>query len=63
MRRIFKAGKYLKNCLIETRVDRWEWTPGKGLWVIFKDGFTFKSDYTLPEFLTGKYENFTEVTP
>lgn len=61
MKRIFKAGKYLRNSLTETKIDRWEWTRNKGLYVVFKNGLSYKSGYTLPEFLTGKYENFTEL--
>ena len=36
-----------------TKVKRWTWTPSRGLWVEYVDGFRWKSDWTLRELLAG----------
>ena len=51
-KRVFKpAGEFVRGCSFRTWVDRWEWTPSRGLRCIFRDGLNWKSEYTLPELL------------
>ena len=59
MRTFKHRSKYVRNLSILTCVDRWEWTEGKGLFVIFTDGIKCKSSYTLKELL--KIENPVEI--
>ncbi len=51
-KRVFKPfSKTVPGTVLTRRVDRWEWTHGGGLMVVYKDGFKIKSEYTLPELL------------
>jgi len=36
---------------VRTSVERYEWTKGSGLFVIYKDGIRMKSDYSLKELI------------
>lgn len=58
-KRIFRpsGGRYWKSV-----VERWEWTPKRGLWCFYLDGTKCKSDYdSLKQMI--ERERPLEVTP
>ena len=60
-KRVFvPARRFVGHTTIETTVERWEWTRGKGIKTFYKDGLICKSAYrTLRELLAG--ENASEI--
>lgn len=51
MKRIFRPRSQMLPCGLPTLVDRWEWTPSRGLWCYYSDGFSVRSEYSLRELL------------
>jgi len=54
--RVFRpASEFVGRTSIKTSVDRWELTAGGRLWVVFRDGLRFRSDYSgLRELFAGE---------
>jgi len=60
MKRVFiPTKKYIGNTMIETSVEKWEWTRRKGLRVFYKNGTEYQSAYLLKELPRG--ENIKEI--
>ena len=60
-KRVFiSTSKRIGNTSILTNIDKWVWTKGRGLQVVWKNGERWKSDYkNIKELFAG--ERVTEI--